>query len=95
MLKNTLIQLLLKLLKQLKMKKLNLKGIKEVRRNSKHEGGGSILPPVFQMEIIMERLEIDIESYSSTDLSKAGVYKYAESDDFEILPLVNPKQFPH
>ena len=33
----------------------------------------------------MERIEIDIETFSSTDLSKAGVYKYAESDDFEIL----------
>ena len=33
----------------------------------------------------MERIEIDIETFSSTDLAKAGVYKYAESDDFEIL----------
>ena len=33
----------------------------------------------------MKRIEIDIESYSSIDLSKAGVYRYAESDDFEIL----------
>lgn len=30
-------------------------------------------------------LHIDIETYSSTDLAKAGVYKYAESKDFEIL----------
>ena len=33
----------------------------------------------------MKKIEIDIETYSSVDLSKAGVYKYAESDDFEIL----------
>ncbi len=30
-------------------------------------------------------LSIDIESYSSLDLSKCGVYKYASSPDFEIL----------
>lgn len=30
-------------------------------------------------------LEIDIESFSSVDLKKCGVYKYAESLDFEIL----------
>ena len=33
----------------------------------------------------MKSISIDIESYSSVDLRKAGVYKYAESDDFEIL----------
>ena len=33
----------------------------------------------------MKRIEIDIETFSSTDLSKAGVYKYSESDDFGIL----------
>lgn len=33
----------------------------------------------------MENLEIDIESFSSVDLAKCGVYKYAESTDFEIL----------
>lgn len=33
----------------------------------------------------MRNLYIDIETYSSTDLTKSGVYKYAESDDFEIL----------
>jgi hypothetical protein len=36
-------------------------------------------------DIVMERIEIDIETFSSTDLSKAGVYKYSESDDFGIL----------
>jgi DNA polymerase len=33
----------------------------------------------------MQTLEIDIETFSSIDLKKAGVYKYAESPDFEIL----------
>ena len=33
----------------------------------------------------MKTLSIDIETYSSVDLTKAGVYRYAESDDFEIL----------
>lgn len=33
----------------------------------------------------MENLSIDIETYSSADLSKCGVYKYTEADDFDIL----------
>ena len=33
----------------------------------------------------MKHLSIDIESFSSTDLKKAGVYRYSESSDFEIL----------
>ena len=33
----------------------------------------------------MKSLEIDIETYSSVSLPKCGVYKYAESPDFEIL----------
>ena len=33
----------------------------------------------------MRNLEIDIETFSSVDLSKCGVYKYAEAADFEIL----------
>lgn len=33
----------------------------------------------------MKELHIDIETYSSTSLAKCGVYKYAESPDFEIL----------
>lgn len=33
----------------------------------------------------MRVLRIDIETYSPVDLMKAGVYKYAESEDFEIL----------
>ncbi|MDD4590026.1 MAG: DNA polymerase [Parabacteroides sp.] len=33
----------------------------------------------------MKTLSIDIETYSGYDLSKCGVYKYAESPDFEII----------
>lgn len=33
----------------------------------------------------IKTISIDIESYSSVDLSKCGVYKYASSPDFEIL----------
>lgn len=33
----------------------------------------------------MKELHIDIETYSSADLAKCGVYKYTESPDFEIL----------
>ena len=33
----------------------------------------------------MRTLSIDIESYSSVDLAKSGVYRYIESSDFEIL----------
>ena len=33
----------------------------------------------------MKSLSIDIETYSSVSLQKSGVYRYAESPDFEIL----------
>lgn len=33
------------------------------------------------------RLAIDIETYSSFDLTKTGVYKYVEAPDFEVLML--------
>lgn len=33
----------------------------------------------------MQTLSIDIETYSDMNLSKCGVYKYAESPAFEIL----------
>ncbi|MBS1776016.1 MAG: hypothetical protein JSS64_07020 [Bacteroidetes bacterium] len=33
----------------------------------------------------MNTLSIDIETYSSVDLKSAGVYKYAQAPDFEIL----------
>lgn len=33
----------------------------------------------------MKAISVDIETFSSVDLKKAGVYKYVESSDFEIL----------
>lgn len=33
----------------------------------------------------MENLSVDLETFSSVNLGKCGVYKYAESEDFEIL----------
>lgn len=33
----------------------------------------------------MKTVSIDIETYSSINLQKAGVYRYAEAEDFEIL----------
>ena len=39
------------------------------------------------MDSLIKELHLDIEVFSSVDLNKCGVYKYAESDDFEILLL--------
>lgn len=33
----------------------------------------------------MHNLSVDIETYSSVDIKKSGLYKYVQSDDFEIL----------
>lgn len=44
-----------------------------------------LLPPLSQKGAAMQNLSIDIETYSSVNLQKAGVYKYAESPDFDIL----------
>lgn len=33
----------------------------------------------------IQELSIDLETYSDVDITKCGVYKYAESDNFEIL----------
>ena len=33
----------------------------------------------------MRTISIDIETYSSIDLTKCGVYRYCESPDFEVL----------
>lgn len=34
---------------------------------------------------MIKELSIDLETYSDIDISKCGAYKYAESDNFEIL----------
>lgn len=36
---------------------------------------------------MLRKLHLDIETYSSTDIKTAGLYKYMESDDFEIILL--------
>ena len=36
---------------------------------------------------MIKTISLDLETYSSVDISKSGVYRYAESDDFEILLL--------
>src|SRR5699024_10983153 len=33
----------------------------------------------------MKTLEIDIETFSSINLTTAGVYKYSQSEDFEVM----------
>ena len=33
----------------------------------------------------MKNLSIDLETYSSVEINKAGVYRYSESPDFEVL----------
>lgn len=42
------------------------------------------LPPPHKIEI-MEKIVIDIETYSKVDLPKCGVHKYAEDESFRIL----------
>ena len=48
-------------------------------------GGTSSVAFVIERMNFMRTLSIDIESFSSVNLQKSGVYKYASSVDFEIL----------
>lgn len=48
-------------------------------------GGTSSVAFVIERMNFMRTLSIDIESFSSVNLQKSGVYKYASSEDFEIL----------
>lgn len=34
---------------------------------------------------MLRHLSIDIETKSSVDIGKAGLYRYAQSEDFEVL----------
>ena len=38
----------------------------------------------------MKELSIDLETFSDIDISKSGVYKYAESDRFEYCSSEYP-----
>lgn len=40
---------------------------------------------LFAMGVFMRNLSIDLETYSSADIGKSGVYRYVEAQDFEIL----------
>ena len=33
----------------------------------------------------MKSISVDIESYSSINLTKSGVFRYCEAEDFEVL----------
>ena len=41
--------------------------------------------PFFLRDIVMKSICLDLETYSSVDITKSGVYRYVESPDFEIL----------
>jgi len=64
---------------------------RKTKTSSNITGGGGRQP--FSAAFLMEetkmskikQLSCDIETFSSVDLKKSGVYKYAESPDFEIL----------
>lgn len=43
------------------------------------------LADALEGEKAMTVLQIDLETYSSVDLKKSGVYRYVEAEDFEIL----------
>ena len=51
------------------------------------DGRGGYLYRLFYLKgvMVLKSISIDIETFSSVSLQKCGVYKYAESDDFEIL----------
>ena len=58
------------------------------KRNRKLDGGGGLPSATFfhlGKVVTMKNLEIDIETYSSTNLQKSGVYRYVEADDFEVM----------
>mgnify|MGYP006913197056 CR=1 FL=1 len=60
------------------------------KRNRKLDGGGGLPSATFfhlGKVVAMKNLEIDIETYSSTNLQKSGVYRYVEANDFEAMLL--------
>ena len=40
---------------------------------------------LFAMGVFMRNLSIDLETYSSADIGKTGVYRYVESPGFEVI----------
>ena len=59
-------------------------------------GGGAIRRPSIHIKRgdPVKTISCDIETFSSVDLAKAGVYKYAESPDFEILLFLRMEDIP-
>jgi DNA polymerase len=59
-------------------------GISTVERNclKRQPAGGDA---VLRKDDVMRHLSVDIETYSSVDLKKSGMFKYIESPDFQIL----------
>ena len=47
--------------------------------------GGICHPLLKGIEMEIKYMSIDLETRSSVDISKAGTYKYAEAEDFDIL----------
>jgi len=48
-------------------------------------GGDSIKAAFAVLEAYMKSLSIDIETFSSVNLAKSGVYRYVEAPNFEVL----------
>ena len=44
-----------------------------------------MLSVLLRRKFMIKEMSIDLETYSDVDIRKCGVYKYAESDNFEIL----------
>ena len=40
----------------------------------------------------MKHLSIDIETYSSIDIKKSGLYRYAQSEDFGEVKIIDLAQ---
>ncbi len=65
---------------------IRVKRIIHRNRISSTGGGGNFTAFAYmERNDYMKSLSIDIETYSTVSLQKSGVYRYAESDDFEIL----------
>lgn len=66
---------------------MSIKAIRIIHQNRISAGGGGDFTAFAYLERndYLKSLSIDIETYSNVNLQKSGVYRYAESDDFEIL----------
>ena len=61
-------------------------GVQRPRRDGGHVGRNQQEPVGENQEVTaMRELGIDIETYSSRDLTESGVYRYSEAPDFAVL----------